>query len=150
MKKIFLALSTAVLCLCGCQSVIDGNVSEEATFDPIPAERKLGEVMIKAYQKNDAEVFVAALPADVKERFGKKEFEKTRKDIQEAMGEIEHYKFLTTLDAPGFRTYIWKVTFKRTKVMDRNVELRQEMLFRVVMTTPKKGAKPYLMTFGFL
>ena len=66
------------------------------------------------------------------------------------MGEVEEFKFLTTLDAPGFRTYVWKVTFKRTKVMDKNVELRQETLFRLVMTTPKEGAKPFLMTFGFL
>ena len=150
MKKAFLAMSSAVLFLCGCQSFMKTDVSADAVFDPIPAERKLGDELIKAYQENDADGFVAVLPQEARERFGKKEFEKTRKDIQDAMGEVEEFKFLTTLDAPGFRTYVWKVTFKRTKVMDKNVELRQETLFRLVMTTPKEGAKPFLMTFGFL
>lgn len=150
MKKVFLAMSSAVLLLCGCQIMNEAEVAEEKTFDPAAAERALGDKLIKAYQDNDANTFVAALPPEVKERFGQKEFEKTRKDIQEAMGEIEKFEYLTTLEAPGFRTYIWKVTFKRTKVMDKSVELRQETLFRLVMTTPKEGAKPYLMTFGFL
>ncbi len=150
MKKILLAMSSALLFLCGCQSMTETDAAAEETFDPVAAEKALGEKLVKAYRDNDAKTFVAALPVEVKERFGQKEFEKTRKDIQESMGEIEKFEFLTTLDAPGFRTYIWKVTFKRTKVMDKNAELRQETLFRLVMTTPKEGAKPYLMTFGFL
>lgn len=149
MKKVLLAMSSAMLLLSGCMTFNSEEMDLES-FDPTPTELKLGNELIQAYQDNDAKSFVAALPPEAKERFGVKEFEKTRADIAEAMGEVEKFEYLTTLEAPGFRTYIWKVTFKRTKVMDKNVELKQETLFRLVMTTPKEGAKPFLMTFGFL
>lgn len=151
MKKVLLAMSSAVLFLCGCQIVNEAEVVEEKTFDPVAVERALGDKLVKAYQENDAKTFVAAFPPEMKERFGQKEFEMRRKYFQETMGEIEKFEYLTTLEAPGFRSYIWKVTFKRTKVRDKSVELHQETLFRLMMTTPpKEGAKPYLMAFGFL
>ncbi|MBR2000045.1 MAG: hypothetical protein IJ992_05965, partial [Lentisphaeria bacterium] len=74
MKKVFLAMSSALLLLCGCQIMNEAEVAEEKTFDPAAAERALGNKLIKAYQDNDANTFVAALPAEVKERFGQKEF----------------------------------------------------------------------------
>ena len=149
MKKAMFAMGAALMFLCGCQMF---NRMEEPVVEPgtVEAEIKIGETMLNAYVKNDAGAFLAVLAPEVKERFGEKEFKTTRDQITEAMGKIEKIEYLTVLTAPGFRSHLWKVTFKRTKVMDKDVELTQETLFRVVMTTPKDGKKPFTLTFGFL
>lgn len=146
MKKMFLALAAAVVFLCGCQTA---DVQVEVAPGTIDAEKKVGEDMLKAYRDNDAKAFLALLPVEVKERFGEAEFRTTRNQVSEAMGTVDKVEYLTCLNAPGFRSHLWKVTFKRTKVMDPSKELKQETLFRVVLTTPDKGS-PYILSFGFL
>ncbi len=113
-------------------------------------ERAIGEDMLKAFQEDDADKFMSFIPEGDRERFTEKNFDATRKAITESLGEVKSYEYVTVLNAPGFRTHLWKVRFERTKVMDRDAKLTQETLFRVVTVTPDKKNVPYVVTFGFL
>lgn len=118
--------------------------------DPAAHEIETGARLIEAYRANKPSVFLKALPNDVKEKFGEREFKATRAELTESMGEIVSYQFLTTLNAPGFRTHLWRVVFERGETLDSTRKVRQETLFRIVTMTPKKGGEPYIITFGFL
>lgn len=118
--------------------------------DPAAREIATGARLIEAYRADKASDFLKALPNDVKEKFGEREFKATRAELTESMGEIVSYHFLTTLNAPGFRTHVWRVVFERGETLDSARKVRQETLFRIVTMTPKNGAEPYIITFGFL
>ena len=68
--------------------------------------------------------------------------------LAETIGTPEKFEFITGLDAPVFKSHLWKVTFRRQAVLNQEQEFRQETLFRVV--TGELDGKPYIVSFGFL
>lgn len=133
-----------------CRSVPDAQTETmQARRLRITQESKeLGEKLLKKYQANDAKGFSALLSADVRKHFGVKEFEATRKSISDTMGNIQTIEYLTKLQAPGYESHLWKVTFRREGVRAKDKEYDQETLFRIL--TSDLNGKPYLISFGFL
>lgn len=115
----------------------------------LKAEIRLGEKLLDAFKRDRAEAFLKLLPEETRKRFTEKDFKRSRADISESMGEIRAAEYLTLLKAPGFHSHLWKVSFERKKTLDAESQLRQETLFRIV-TVPREGAEPFLLTFGFL
>lgn len=133
-------------------STVSETAEATAEVDPvIAAESELSEKLLIAFMKDDVKEFRSHLTGAALEKFGEKEFRVTRQQITEAMGEVKDYEYLTTLYAPGFRSYVWKVTFERGQTRDQTKKLTQETLFRVVMVTPAdEKVPPFIFTFGFL
>ncbi len=113
-------------------------------------EKEIGESMLQAYVKGDCEKCLRYLSEEVREKWDKREFDLTRDQIIKAMGDFKKTEFLTTLEAPGFRTHIWKVTFERKATLDQTKTLIQQTLFRVATITPENGkSEPFVISFGF-
>ncbi len=148
--KHFILLILLCCCAAGCATV-DTAETAAANADTMTAEIVLGEKMLDAFQKNDASAFLKHLTGDAQKNFGEKEFRVTRGQITEAMGEAVSYEYLTSLEAPGFRSHLWKVTFERGKTLDQTKKLRQQTLFRLVLVSPdNKKIPPFILSFSFL
>ena len=161
-KRLLLFLEAAVVSVvlsltAGCSSL---SASHEQTSDKgvalsdilkdpenLQAIQK-GSRMLKACQTGDADEFLDCLPADIREKFGTAEFTRTRNAIQETMGTITSYEYLTMLDSPLFKTHLWKVHFKREGTLEKDKVFTQDTLFRIV--TGNLDGKTYIVTFGFL
>ena len=151
-KRLLLFLEAAVVSVvlsltAGCSSF---SASHEQTSDKGVAlsDIQKGSRMLKACQTGDADEFLDCLPADIREKFGTAEFTRTRNAIQETMGTITSYEYLTMLDSPLFKTHLWKVHFKREGTLEKDKVFTQDTLFRIV--TGNLDGKTYIVTFGFL
>jgi len=153
MKQIFRRITRsafAAVILFTSASCASFGKDDGKTDDAAKREVATGVRLIEAYRANKSADFLKALPKDVKEKFGEREFKVTRGELTDSMGEIVSYDYLTQLNAPGFRTHIWKVVFERGETLDNTKRLRQETLFRIVTVTADKVSEPYIITFGFL
>lgn len=158
-RAVFVAAFTAfaVLPLTACFSSAPEPapvISEAEILErQLAAEVAAGSALLDDFRSNRAGAFLARLPKEARESFGEKGFASSRKEIEATMGNMASFEYLMPLDAPGFRTHLWKVVFERRETMDPDKTLRQETLFRVVVVkNPKAGANeaPYILTFGFL
>ncbi|MDD4817596.1 MAG: hypothetical protein PHI85_06470 [Victivallaceae bacterium] len=138
--------------LCGCASTAQNDTPSESAAvraERIASEsRALGEKMLDAYIAGDGDNFAALLSNDVRRNFGAEEFTENRAAMEETIGSAQSYEFLTGLDAPVFRTYLWKVRFIRKAQLDGEKQYSQETVFRIV--TADLDGKPCLISFGFL
>ncbi len=146
------AVIAAVALTAGCAAVnADDQPSESATVRAarVASEsRILGEKMLDAYIADDADDFVALLSNDLRRNFDTDAFAANRATVEETIGSAQSYEFLTELDAPVFRTYLWKVRFNRKAQLDEDKLFSQETVFRIV--TADLDGKPCLVSFGFL
>lgn len=104
--------------------------------------------MLEAYCDNDPGKFVNMLPEALVKQFGEEEFSESRKVLEDSLGEVKQFEFLTKLNAPEFQVYIFRVTFLRTGVMDKEKEIEQETLFRIIAGDLE--GDPQIISFGFL
>ncbi len=149
LRLLFFCVSLVLMLAAGCATVESGTAA--AGKDTAAAEVILGEKMLEAFVRNDSAAFRKHLTGDALKNFGEKEFRATRSQIVEAMGTVKSYEYLTALDAPGFRSHLWKVTFERGKTLKQDEKLIQETLFRIVLLSPEdEKIPPYIFTFGFL
>ena len=144
-------VAAAVVWMTGCSSAAPEPVSESGAARARRIEtqaRSTGEELLKAFIADDSDRFIALLPVDARRQFGPDEFKRTRATLAETIGTPEKFEFITGLDAPVFKSHLWKVTFRRQAVLNQEQEFRQETLFRVV--TGELDGKPYIVSFGFL
>lgn len=127
----------------GCAAVNPAGPETEAAR-PSPATN--GEALLKAFRNNDAAAFLAALPAELHEQFGQKEFEGARRSIGESLGEPVSYEYLATLEHPLLTVSLWKVRFERKDSEGKTVH--QEAVFRVISAAEKGGFR--VVSFNFL
>lgn len=149
MNAAFSLFAASVCCACATANIqtpeqTKNQIERAESFDASSIE--LGDKLLAAYKNGNVKAFLSLLPDDVTKTFGEKEFKGSKKAIADTMGEIQSYQFLTKLNAPVFKSYLWKVNFRRT---NRDGEVfNQETVFRVI--TGELDGKPYAVSFGFL
>lgn len=112
----------------------------------IAPQKHVGEILLKAFADNDAKTFLKQLPDRMREQFGEKDFEQTRKSMLEKLGKLVSYQFVTNLEHPAYTISLWKVRFERDN-FDRTKKIHQETMFRAV--TVEINGKEVLLGFHF-
>lgn len=150
-KLLFCAILSLFITLPACRTTSPQAkpASPSAKDTARTEEIRLGDMMLNAVRNDHADDFLACLPEETRKRFTEKDFKRTRAELAESMGKIKSVRYLTELNAPGFRSHLWKVTFERKKTLNNEQPLLQETLFRIVMV-PRDDARSFLLTFGFL
>lgn len=113
---------------------------------PEAAQKPAGEILLKAFADNDAKAFLKQLPDRLREQFGEKDFEQTRKSMLEKLGKLVSYQFVTNLEHPAYTVSLWKVRFERDNFA-RTKKIHQETMFRAVTT--ELNGKEVLLGFHF-
>lgn len=124
-RFIFLALLAIPAVFSGCAT--SGEVREET--NSAQTEIRCGDVLLAAFLRNDSAAFAKALPAELREQFGKQEFENARASLTQSMGKPVSYAFVTPLEHPLVDISVWRVRFERRNKQGETVQ--QEVLFRV-------------------
>ncbi|MGE4563768.1 MAG: hypothetical protein AB7F32_02775 [Victivallaceae bacterium] len=148
MKKVLAVLAVAALSLfavTGCRSTGEDNPQPVPKFT-LEQRQAMGVEIIQAFQKNDYAKLAVHLSPEVKAQLSAAQFAEKNSEIRKGLGEIQSYDYLTELDAPIFKSLIWKVTFSRTDKEGKAV--RQQILFRLV--TGELGGKLVAIGFWFL
>ena len=148
MKKwrILAASLAAAGLLTGCSSIRE-LPAEARAGEPQGAEYDLCRTLLMAFLDNDAETFLANVPAEARERFNETAFQTTRKSVIESMGEPISFQYVTALELATFTPHIWKIRFKRTDERSGK-EFTSELLFRILVG--RMDGKPVLISFQFL
>ncbi len=147
MKKVLFAL-TAACCLAGagCKTAdVETKPASEAKKLAL-AERAIGADIIEAFRQDSYEKLQPYLSPEIKDQFSETQFADKTAEIRRGLGEISEYHYLTALEAPVFKSQIWKVTFVR-KNRDGS-EVTQQVLFRLV--TGELDGKPVTVGFWFI
>lgn len=148
MQKVFAVLAVAAITLfavTGCRSTEEDNPVPAPKFT-IEQRQAMGVEIIQAFQKNDYSKLAIHLSPEVKAQFSAAQFAEKNGEIRKGLGEIQSWEYLTELEAPLFKSLIWKVTFIRTDKEGNAV--KQQILFRLV--TGELGGKLVAIGFWFL
>ena len=144
---VLVAILLTVGGLTGC-TIIREVSSAERQKQPQGAEFDLCRTLIKAFMKNDAATFVKHVPDEARRTFGIREFERTRRNVVESVGEPIAFEYVTELKlTENITPYIWKIRFRRVNEK-KGEEFTSEILFKIVIGKPDK--KPVMLSFQFL
>ena len=150
LKIKFAVIFSAVVMLLlssGC-TVIKEYPPQKEKFTVKKQEYELARKLLQAFVKNDAETFVSLFPEEAREKFTVDFFKKTRKAVNESVGEPIAYSYLTSLEFPALTPQIWKVRFRRTNV-NNTKEYTSEVIFKVV-TGMLNEKEAVIIAFHFL
>ena len=111
-------------------------------------EYELAKKLLQAFVKNDAETFVSLFPEEARDKFTVDFFKKTRKAVNESVGEPVAYSYVTSLEFPSLTPQIWKVRFRRTNV-NNTKEYTSEVIFKVI-TGMLNEKEAVIIAFHFL
>ena len=148
MQKVFAVLAVAAITLfavTGCRSTEEDNPGPAPKYT-LEQRQAMGVEIIQAFQKNDYAKLAVHLSPEVKAQLNATQFAEKNGEIRKNLGEIQSCDYLTELDAPIFKSLIWKVTFVRTDKDGKTV--RQQLLFRLV--TGELGNKLVAVGFWFI
>lgn len=110
-------------------------------------EQILGRELLSAFIANRPDAFLALLPEEMRERFDKKDFERSRSALIEAIGEPVSFRYVTRLELTAFEPHLWAVRFRRVNPASKK-EFYSEALFRVI--TGRIDGRPQIVNFKFL
>ncbi|MPM82598.1 hypothetical protein SDC9_129659 [bioreactor metagenome] len=145
-KTVLWMIPALLLAGAGCASVALEETDRPAEAAVRPAVQENGAGLLRAFQANDAAAFTAELPPELRERFGRKEFDAARRSIGDTLGEPVAYEYLTTLENPLLTVSLWKVRFERKGADGKPI--RQEGVFRVISAA--EDGKYKVVSFNFL
>jgi hypothetical protein len=152
--KIFMGSITAAVALfaAGCNSV-DKNKPVEFTANDGDQVKKIATTyaddILTGMQKGDYKLFSKNLTSDMKQKMTEKIFTNMHKDMKEKMGELKAWTFLTPLEKPPLKVFVWKVNFSR-QAQDKDkkdIVINNELLFTLIVG--KNDAGYTILGFGF-
>ena len=108
------------------------------------------------YQQHSAAILDAFMQADYKKlrpllseniatEFPQEKFDSSIKQLQNTLGKIKSYAYLTELKVPVLHTDVYKVTFER--IGNQKQKITQEALFRITMAEDQ--GKIMVLSFNF-
>ena len=143
----WLAMLGAMLIFSGCM-----HTSENAAATPSPAStetqrfQKPCAEILSAFQNEDYAQLKKILPESLLKDFTEDVFKQSCRQMQKSLGKMTGFTYLTNLQAPVFRTMVYKVQFERTSQEGKIIQ--QEALFRGMLSESK--GKIIVLSFGFL
>ena len=146
LTRIFLLWGILFLLLPGCRTNIAARSdTQEKTLRN--REILVGKSLLEAFRKNDFTALTGILAAYGGPIPARKDFLHSQKEFSKQFGEMISYCYLTDLETPLFRNCLFIVTLERKGENDRKI--RQELLFRLVMTERGRNGKPQIVGMGF-
>lgn len=144
-KARILLIGAAATLACSC-TTIQHLPKEMRTAEESGAEYECAEKVIAAVLEDDYRTLSKQITPELREQFGKEEFEKVREEAFRAVGEPVSYLFFSKLEMTAFSPYVWKVRFVRTK--ENGEKIYTETMFRVITGMTEDG--PVAVAFSFI
>ncbi len=157
MKNHWIALlSLAFVATVGC-TVVDSSVKPPARSELSDTEREallerqveLGDNILSAIRDEDYQDFMNILG---KGPFAKEmtlnDFNTSSDNFKKQFGAITDFEFLTTLATPEISNLVWKITCERPSATPGGADIKQEVLFRLVIMEVEGQSE--VLGMGFL
>lgn len=155
-RKCFLLMfaiaSMSIVFLAGCHSVDKSKPVEFTDKDATQVQKVaqgFSDDILNGMQKGDYKLFSKNLTPEMKQKMTEKIFNAMFKDMKEKMGDLKSWTFLTPLEKPPLKVFVWKVNFMRqtTDKDKKDVTINNELLFTLIMGKIDTGYN--ILGFGF-
>ncbi|QSH41568.1 hypothetical protein P0136_07350 [Lentisphaerota bacterium ZTH] len=145
----------AVMLLAGCKSTETQKTKKLAEFKQTEEQKVkdiafvYGDDIANGLKKGDYKLFVKNLTPEMQSKITESVFKKMKARMDKQLGDYQSKVFLTCLNNPLFRTYVWKATFKKEVTLKnkKTKKFDNQLLFRIVIG--KIDNKYVVLGFGF-
>lgn len=125
--------------------------ADSAAAAPPPAAasskyQKISAEILSAFQNEDYSQLEKLLPESLAKDFSENVFKQSCRQLQQSLGKMTQFTFVTELEAPIFKTLVYKAQFERKSRDGKTI--KQEALFKAMFS--EQNRKTLVLSFGFL
>lgn len=143
--RLFVIAMSAVLLLAGagCKSTEKTKLGE---FNPndneaLKVAKVFGDDILTGLKTDNYQLFLKNFAPGSKDQLTEKSFNRRIKEMTEQIGTIQLWTYLTVMNQPPFKVFVWKVSLQK-EIKDKDnkpVKLDNERLFKLIVGKTDKG-----------
>lgn len=146
MKHLFLYISVPLFILFILSGCVSGTKSLQQTQD---TGYLIGEKILDSIRKKDYAQLSGTLARYGGPLLSEEQYLHSEKEFSSQFGSIVSFRYLTELQTPGVRNFLWIVTLEKQSLLQKEKKIHQELLFRLVIAENRKEGKVWILGMGF-